>query len=60
MPLMYLIIAPVFGIALYKRLWLIYLAIQYKNSSAIKANMFFLVLTVLVGGGLIFQIQRSA
>lgn len=60
MSLMYFVVVPAFGIALYKRLRLINLAIKHKNAGAVKANVFFLVLILLVGGGLIFLVQRSA
>jgi hypothetical protein len=58
MSLMYIVLAPLFGKVLYDRIRLINRSVKHKNSGAIKVNVFFLVLIVIVGSGLVFLIQR--
>lgn len=60
MSLMYIVLAPLFGKALYDRIRMMNRSVKRNDTDAIKANVLFLVLIVTVGMGLFFLIQRAA
>jgi|JI10StandDraft_1071094.scaffolds.fasta_scaffold3774856_1 hypothetical protein len=59
MSLMYIMLAPLFGKALYDRVRMIRYSIRDKNIGATKVNVLFLLLILTVGTGLVFLLQRK-
>jgi hypothetical protein len=58
MSLMYIVLAPLFGKVLFDRIRLINRSIRHKDADAIKVNLLFLGLILIVSVGLGFIIQH--